>query len=68
MIRTNSDIEIPGLSLCVYNPIYNGKDIKYTDTVLKLKPYQIPYIEDETAFKNKIKVSSVTVSKAIVEY
>jgi len=67
-VRTDSDVEIPGLSLCIYNPIYNGKDIKYTDTVLKLKPYQIPYIEDEAVLKNKIKVSSVTVSKAIVEY
>jgi len=67
-VRTDTNVSIPGLSLCVYNPIYNGKDIKYTDTILKLKPYQIPYIENEITLKNKIKISSITVSKAIVEY
>ncbi len=68
-VRTdNLAIEIPGLSLCTYNSIYNGRDIKFTDTILKLKPYQIPYIENDVILKNKIKVTSVTTSKAIVEY
>ena len=67
-VRTDSGLEIPGLSLCVFNPIYNGKDIKFIDTTLKLKPYQIPYIQNEVALKDKIKVMSVLESKAIVEY
>jgi len=69
-VRTDitPNIKIPGLSLCVYNPVYNGKDIKFIDTSLKLKPYQIPYIESEAEFKSKITVTSVIKSKAIVEY
>ena len=67
-IRTDSDISIPGLSLCIYNPIYNGKDIKFIDSVLKLKPYQIPYIKNETVLKNKIKVISALKSNAVIEY
>ena len=59
---------IPGLSLCVYNPIYNGKDIQFIDTRLKLRPYQIPYIESEAEFKSKITVKSIIKSKAVVEY
>jgi len=68
-VRTDNDnIRIPGLSLCIYNPIYNGKDIKFIDSVLKLKPYQIPYIENEAALKNKIKITSALQSKAVIEY
>jgi hypothetical protein len=66
--RTDTGVEIPGLSLCIFNPIYNGKDLKFIDTTLKLKPYQIPYIENEIAFRNKIKVISALESKAIQEY
>ena len=67
-IRTDSLIKVPGLSLCIYNPVYNGKDIKYIDTQFKLRPYQVPYIENEATFKTKIKVESILKSKAIVEY
>ena len=66
--RTDVGIAVPGLSFCIYNPIYNGKDIQSIDTRLKLKPFQIPYIEDEEAFKNKIKVRSIVTNKSVVEY
>ena len=66
--RTDVGVETTGISLCVYNPIYNGKDIKFIDTVFKLRPYQIPYIENEQAFKSKIKVTSTLSNKAVIEY
>ena len=66
--RTDTDEKLPGLSFCIFNPIYNGKDLKFIDTTLKLKPYQIPYIESDVAFKNKIEVTSVLESKALSEY
>ena len=68
-VRT--DVEgsgVPGVNLCIFNPIYNGRDIKGIDTRCQLKPYQIPYIENSTLFKNKIKVKSSTSNKRVVEY
>ena len=67
-VRTDTDRSIPGLSLCIYNPIYNCRDIKNIDTRFKLKPYQIPYIENSILFKNKIKVKSTVTNKRVVEY
>ena len=67
-LRTDINRSIPGLSFCVYNPIYNGKDKKVFDTRCKLKPYQIPYIESPTAFKDKIVIKSLVTNKRVVEY
>ena len=66
--RTDINRSTPGLSLCVFNPIYNGKDKKVFDTRCTLKPYQIPYIENPTAFKNKIICKSLVTNNRIVEY
>jgi len=67
-LRTDINRSIPGLSFCVFNPIYNGKDKKVFDTRCKLKPYQIPYVENPTAFKNKIIIKSLVTNKRVVEY
>ena len=67
-LRTDLNRSTPGLSFCVFNPIYNGKDKKVFDTRCKLKPYQIPYIESPVAFKNKIVVKSQVTNKRVVEY
>jgi len=67
-LRTDINRSVPGLSFCVYNPIYNGKDKKVFDTRCKLKPYQIPYIESPTAFKDKIVIKSLVTNKRVVEY
>jgi hypothetical protein len=52
----------------VYNPIYNGRDLKIIDSNLNLKYFQIPYIEDFEALKDKIIVESVAKSKTVIEY
>ena len=44
------------------------KDQKVFDTRCTLKPYQIPYIENPVAFKNKIIVKSLVTNKRVVEY
>ena len=72
-VRTDIDSNVkinsvPGLSLCVFNPIYNGRDKKTIDTRLVLKPYQIPYIENAQKIKDKIKIETTSVSNKIVEY
>ena len=67
-LRTDINRSVPGLSFCVFNPIYNGKDKKVFDTRCKLKPYQIPYVENPTAFKNKIIIKSLVTNKRVVEY
>jgi len=67
-LRTDLNRSTPGLSFCVFNPIYNGKDKKVFDTRCKLKSYQIPYIESPVAFKDKIVVKSQVTNKRVVEY
>ena len=68
-VRTDKpNSRVPGLSFCLFNPIYNGKDLKFIDTRWKLKPFQIPYIENERLFKDKIKVESIVTNKSVVEY
>ncbi len=67
-LRTDLNRGTPGLSFCVFNPIYNGKDKKVFDTRCKLKPYQIPYIESPVAFKDKIVIKSQVTNKRVVEY
>ena len=67
-LRTDLNRSTPGLSFCVFNPIYNGKDKKVFDTRCKLKPYQIPYIESPVALKDKIVVKSQVTNKRVVEY
>jgi len=67
-VRTDVQRAIPGLSFCIYNPIYNGRDIKPIETRLRLRPYQIPYIENTLLFKDKIKVISSKTNKRVVEY
>jgi len=66
--RTDLERSVPGLSFCVFNPIYNGKDKKVFDTRCPLLPFQIPYIENPVAFKNKIQVKSLVTNKRVVEY
>ena len=68
-VRTDvPNARVPGLSFCLFNPIYNGKDLKFIDTRWRLKPFQIPYIENERLFKDKITVKSIVTNKSVVEY
>ena len=66
--RTDLERAISGLSLCIFNPIYNGRDHKTIDTRLQLRPYQIPYIENKQTLKNKIKIKTTNKSQRVVEY
>tara|TARA_Y100001972_G_C7667073_1_gene337623 strand:+ start:8253 stop:10085 length:1833 start_codon:yes stop_codon:yes gene_type:complete len=67
-LRTDINVSSPGLSFGIFNPVHNGKDVKIFDTRCQLKPYQIPYIENEQSFKNKIKIQTTTKSAAVIEY
>jgi hypothetical protein len=67
-LRTDINRTVPGLSFCVFNPIYNGRDKKIFDTRCKLRPYQIPYIESPSAFRDKIIIKSLVTNKRVVEY
>lgn len=66
--RSDIDLKSNGLSLGIYNPIYSGTDLNIIDTNLKLKFFQIPYIENLEDLKNKIKVETITKSKTVIEY
>lgn len=66
--RRDSDIRSNGLNLCIYNPVYNGIDLKSIDTNYQLKYFQIPYIQDLESLKNRIVVETINRSKNIIEY
>lgn len=66
--REDLDLKANGLSLGIYNPIYNGRDLKIFDSNMQLKYFQIPYIENQASIKNRIKVEAVTKSSVVTEY
>ena len=66
--RSDIDLKSNGLSLGLYNPVYPGTDLNIIDTNLKLKYFQIPYIENLEDLKSKIIVETVTKSKTVIEY
>ena len=66
--RTDIDLKSNGLSLGIYNPVHSGTDLNIIDTNLKLKYFQIPYIENLEDLKSKIIVETVTKSKTVIEY
>ena len=68
---TEKEVYGQGTNVQCYNlylDSYPEKDKKVFDTRCTLKPYQIPYIESPTAFKNKIIVKSLVTNKRVVEY
>ena len=66
--REDIGIRRNGLNLAIYNPVYNGRDLKIIDSNYNLKYFQIPYIENFEALKDKIIVESIAKSKTVVEY
>ena len=66
--REDTGIRRNGLNLAIYNPVYNGRDLKIIDSNYNLKYFQIPYIENFDALKDKIIVESIAKSKTVVEY
>ena len=66
--REDTGIRQNGLNIAIYNPIYNGRDLKIIDSNYNLKYFQIPYIENFEALKDKIIVESIAKSKTVIEY
>lgn len=66
--RTDTGSTKDGLNLAIFNPIYNSRDLKLIDSNLKLKYFQIPYIEDIEKLKEKIVIQTVAKSNTVIEY
>lgn len=68
MQRIDSNIKVDGLSFGIFNPVYNGKDLQYIDTLHELEYFQIPYIESAASMQSKIVVLNTTKGKTVSEY
>lgn len=58
--RQDLNLKADGLSFGMYNPVYNGRDLRVVNTNRNLPVFQIPYIDNPVTFKNKITVETVT--------
>ena len=57
-IRTDTGQRTPGLSLCIWNPVYSTQDITITTQNTKLPHYKYPYFHDAFELHKKITVVS----------
>jgi len=58
--RSDINIKADGLNFGMYNPVYNGRDLRIINTNRNLSTFQIPYLDNSTALKNKITVETVS--------
>lgn len=63
--RIDTNVTHSGISLGVYNPIYNGRDLKTINSNSKMYYFQVPYLRDKENIINKIVVVSNTSSQTI---
>jgi len=66
--RTDTNVTTNGVSLCIFNPVHLGRDLKFVETFCQLRPFQIPYIENDKQFKEKIIVETEALTKTVIEY
>lgn len=55
-IRTDVDVEIPGLSFVLWNPLYNAEDIIVTTQNINLPSFKYPFLIDSDKIASKVMV------------
>lgn len=55
-VRTDTGQRVQGLSLCVWNPVYDDIDVTITNQNIKLPYYKYPYLNDQFGLTDKIYV------------
>lgn len=55
-VRTDTGLRTLGLSICVWNELYEDADVRITTQNLKLPYYKFPYLKDAFNLVNKIVV------------
>jgi hypothetical protein len=67
-VRSDTSLEIDGLSLLVWNPIYPHDDIMATTANAPMPYFKFTYLNDPTGFMDKITVVSESTSTGSVEF
>ena len=67
-VRSDTSLEIDGLSLLVWNPIYPHDDIMITTANTPMPYFKFTYLNDPTGFLDKITVVSESTSTGSVEF
>lgn len=67
--RPDLNLELDGLHLLVWNPIYPNQDVTIISSNNELPDYKYPYLHDPIGFLDNIEVvSSVTSTGSVIEY
>jgi hypothetical protein len=67
-VRTDVTLEVDGVNLIVWNPIYPHDDITITSANITLPYFKYAYLNDSSRFLDKIVVVAETTSTGSVEY
>jgi hypothetical protein len=55
-VRRDTGQRTPGISLCVWNPVYSELDVNITNQSIKLPYFKYPYLNDAFGLKDKITI------------
>ena len=67
-VRTDSTLEVDGLSLLLWNPVYPKQDVSVVGSSRILHSYQYPYLDDPATFLDKIEATAEVSSTGMSEY
>ena len=67
-VRTDSTLEVDGLSLLLWNPVYPKQDVSVVGSSRILHNYQYPYLDDPATFLDKIEAVTEVSSTGMSEY
>ena len=67
-VRTDISLEIDGLNLLLWNPIYPDLDISTINSNIHLEHFKYPYLNDPAGFLDKIEVVADSTSSGLVEF
>ena len=59
ILNTSTNERSTGLSMLVWNPVYDTQDIKVYNQNIQLPYYKFPYFYDELSILNRITVTKV---------
>jgi hypothetical protein len=66
--RTDLDVEVDGISLMLWNPVYPSQDISVISGNIQLPYFKYPYLNDPINFITKIEAVATTASAKLSEF
>jgi hypothetical protein len=67
-VRTDLDVEVNGISMVLWNPVYPSQDISVISGNIQLPYFKYPYLNDSINFITKIEAVATTASAKLSEF